>query len=391
MFKKLIINYIPEIKAFITGRKIPGLVSINLTENCNQHCIYCEIGKGIASENVGKLMAKDVKWVIGQMDAHNIKRLALCGGEPFLFNDLFDLVSFAGERNIKCWITSNGMTVHNCSIEELSILRKYRSEVNISIDSFDEKIENYVRGTRNALPNALKSVEKLLYMKIPVTLLCAISRYNFNNLFEYVRAACDMGVNQVLFQPIISFSNYPDRKTIESKSRLNVAEDDLPVLLKELKRISNYEKRHGISTNVYRILPWIGAYIKHSNRQKKKWFFDEVLNRFYCRDIYELIEINYNGIIQPCGLAEGIINIRTNNEKDLIELWKKATEDIKSDLKNGKFRDYCNGCCHHFSRNMIASIMKYPLQNRVALFKMLILITERVFWKLLKNLRKVLK
>ena len=113
--------------------------------------------------------------------------------------------------------------------------------------------------------------------------------------------------------------------------------------------------------------------------------FNKIVEKFYCRELYAIIDISYDGGIQPCGLALATVNIRDNRQQGLIALWSQATSAIKDDLENGRYRDYCNGCCHHFSRNMLASIMKYPVKNRIALFNMLPLLSSRFMGRALKK------
>ncbi len=371
MSSKIKTSYIPEISSFLFGRSKPSMVTVNLTNRCNQKCIYCEIGKNIPSSTDGSLDFEDLQWIIDQMAIHKISKISLCGGEPFLFERIIDVVAYAGTKNIRCSITSNGMTAHQLNDNELKVLVDCKTEVNISIDSFDENIQSITRGIPFTLPNTLKSIHKLKENHIPVTILTAISKHNYFDLFNFFKDAYAKGIKQVLFQPIIYYSNYPDRPTIENKSKLNVSVDKLPVLMNELEKILKFEQKHDIKTNVYRILHWIQAYIQTAHRPNGSWFFRDVLNKFYCREIYAIIDISYDGGIQPCGLALAEINIHKNRQLGLLALWKKATKEIKSNMADDKYYDFCNGCCHHFSRNMLASIMKYPFRNRRALYKVL--------------------
>jgi len=378
MKSKIRTNYFPEFSAMLFGRTKPSMVTVNLTNKCNQRCVYCEIGKEISSTSKDELKVDDLKWIIDEMAKNKINRLSLCGGEPFLFEGILEVVNYANTKNIKCTITTNGMTVFKLSEVDLNVLKNCETLINISIDSFDENIETLTRGTSYALSNALKSIEKLHEKQILVTVLTAISKYNYHELSKFLIQAHKIGIKQVLFQPIIYFSNYPDRKTIDEKTQLNVKVENFDVLNLELKKILKFEKKHNINTNVYRILPWIEHYLKTAENKNGKWFFESVLRKFYCRDLYAIIDIAYDGGIQPCGLALAKINIHENRNLGLINLWSNATQGIKNELDNGKYRPICNGCCHHFSRNMLASIMKYPIKNRVAAVKMSKLLISRI-------------
>jgi len=386
MKSKIKTNYIPELSALMFGRMKPSMVTVNLTNRCNQKCIYCELGQGNLPQGKEALSFEDIIWVLDEMKKNKIRKISLCGGEPFLFKGIIDIVSYAGKKNIRCSITTNGMTAHMLNENELNILKECKTEINISIDSFQEDIQVFTRGTSAALSNALKSIQKLSEKRIPLTLLTVISKYNYQDLFKFFISAYENGIRQVLFQPIIYYSNYPERPAIDEKSQLNVGVKELDILMDQLRKILRFEKRHKITTNVYRIFPWIKYYLRTAADQNGNWFFNDVLAKFYCREIYAIIDINYDGGIQPCGLSPALISIFENRHLGLMELWKNATEKIKNDLRNDRYYNYCNGCCHHFSRNMLASLLKYPVKNRNALINMMPLLLSRIQSRILKRL-----
>jgi MoaA/NifB/PqqE/SkfB family radical SAM enzyme len=372
-------SYLPELSSVLFGRNGPAMVTVNLTNRCDQHCIYCEIGQGIELPKKDVLTVDDMKWIIDEMALNHIPKISLCGGEPFLFSGIIDIVRYAASRNVRCSITTNGMTVHQLRAEELAALQASRVEINVSIDSFDEKIQVLTRGRESALSNALKSISRLKEYKIPITILTAISKYNFLDLSGFVKQASEKGIRQVLFQPLIFTTNYPGQPPVSQKPLMNVAPDQLNILKAELIKILHYERNHPVKTNVYRILPWIEHYIRAAYGQNGHMFFNNVLKKFYCREVDAIIDISFDGGIQPCGLARAHVNIFDDREKGLVTIWKQATEGLKQQLEKEQFPDICNSCCHHFSRNMISSVMKYPFKNRAALMKMLPLFGNRLF------------
>jgi MoaA/NifB/PqqE/SkfB family radical SAM enzyme len=382
---KLKRNYFPEVLALLIKRNKPSMVSVNLTDACNQRCIYCEIGQNTTLNHDLKLNKDDLFWIIDQMASYNIKRLSMCGGEPFLFDGLPEVVEYAWSKGIRSNLTSNGMTIHSLDAKDLELLKVCKASVNISVDSFQDDIQTKTRGRKQALSNALKSIKTLQELGIPVTVLSAISKYNYHDLFNSFKTAYELGIQQILYQPIIYFSNYGDEKAIGDKALLNVCEEHIEVLNKELKLIYDFEKKHKISTNVYRILPWINAYITAATSPDDKFFYNDILNKFYCREAYAVIDISYNGGIQACGLSGTLINIKENKNKDLIDLWTEASRSLKQDLENDIFPEICNACCHKFSRNMFASALRYPVSNNKALRQLTGLIASRVYHETFKN------
>lgn len=389
MNSKLKNSYLPEISSLLFGRSIPCMVTVNLTDKCDQQCIYCEIGKNTPAANPRALRTEDLFWIIDQMAIHKISKIALCGGEPFLFDGFFDVIEYAMKKKIRISVTTNGMQVFKLNKTELNVLKESKTEINVSVDSFHESIQNFTRGATGALSNALRSIKILTENDIPVTILSAISKYNYSDISNIVLQAYELGIKQVLFQPIIYFSNYPDRPAIENKAQLNVGVEQIEDLMKELHKILMFERKHAIKTNVYRILPWIKSYLQVAHSRNGKWFFNDVLNEFYCREIYAIIDIACDGGIQPCGLALAKTNIFENRGLGLLELWSNATEKIKDDLSHKRYYNICNGCCHHFSRNMLASIMKFPFKNRVAIKNLLPFVFLRIQSRIINNLKGI--
>jgi MoaA/NifB/PqqE/SkfB family radical SAM enzyme len=362
------------------------MVTVNLTNRCDQRCIYCEIGQGIELRKKDVLSTEDLKWIIDQMSLNKIPKISLCGGEPFLFHGLFDVVAYTASRNVRCSITTNGMMAHKLSENELDVLKNTKTEINVSIDSFNEDIQSFTRGAATALSNSLKSVQRLHEKQIPVTVLTAISKYNYHDLSGFLNQACEKGIRQVLFQPLIYTTNYPGQKPIDQKYQLNVPAYQVDILMTELRKILKYERNHPVKTNVYRILPWIQHYLAVASAQNGHWFFHDVVKKFYCREIEAIIDISFDGGIQPCGLAPATIDIFENRNLGLIALWKQATAGLKQELENERYPAICNSCCHHFSRNMISSVMKYPVQNRAALMTIVPLIGSRFLTGLKKKI-----
>jgi MoaA/NifB/PqqE/SkfB family radical SAM enzyme len=389
MANKFRYNYLPEFKAFLYGRPKPSMVTVNLTDRCNQRCIYCEIGQGITSATCDILTREDLFRILDEMASHKIRRISLCGGEPFLFEGLMDVIGYASNHQIRCSITTNGMTVFKLKESDFEILRKNNTDINLSIDSFNEEIQTLTRGVASALPNALKSFHKLIENGIPVTVLTAISKHNYHEIFSFIVKAHQSGIKQVLFQPVIHYTNYPDRPAIDRKASLNVPPEQLDVLMQSLQDILRFERKHDIRTNVYRILPWIGPYLRAAAGQNGQWFFEDVLKAFYCREIYAAIDIAYDGGIQPCGLTRATVNIHDDHGKGLLALWEEATKKIRHDISYGIYYEYCNACCHKFSRNMFASLMKYPYKNRAALMQMIPFLLSRVESRARKKIFKL--
>ena len=106
-------QYINLLKSLYLNIPAPLSVSVNLTNKCNQHCIYCEIGQELVKTEKPLLVLDDLKWIIDEMNQLGIPTLSLGGGEPLLFKDIFEVIRYAHKFGIKSSIMTNGMLIRS--------------------------------------------------------------------------------------------------------------------------------------------------------------------------------------------------------------------------------------------------------------------------------------
>ncbi|HRT84812.1 MAG TPA: radical SAM protein [Bacteroidales bacterium] len=332
----------------------PVSVSVNLTNKCNQHCIYCEIGQGCAKSKKKLLALKDLKWIIDEMNFSRIPFLDLGGGEPLLFEDIFEVIQYAYKFGIKSSILTNGMLLPDLSSDKIKILKDCESFANVSIDSFSVKNEEYIRGAKDALSRSTKGVTILVKHHIPVNIMTVISAQNYKDLFDVVVNANSLGVNRVIFQPVIFISCFPEVEPINNKNKrsLNVSLDNLIDIEDQFRRILDFERNAHIKTNVDVLAKWLTDYIRfvHSYPMND-FFFKKVVNRFWCAPLYSTIAINYYGEISPCNMLKPAGSIKDRGDKSLLQLWNDSCATTRKMINMGHYPDECRSCVCAFDNN----------------------------------------
>ena len=152
---------------------------IEITSVCNEKCIYCYNEKEIKKVNYIKF--EHIKHLINQCNKDILEGIVLSGGEPLLHNEIDDILRYLNHEGINIAIISNGTLINK---EMAKLLSKYRPSIQLTIDGFNEDINDISRGIGtfkkqiDALNN-LKEVEfkgsisirtnlwsKILHMKI---------------------------------------------------------------------------------------------------------------------------------------------------------------------------------------------------------------------------------
>jgi len=161
------------------------------------------------------------------------------GGEPFIKKGFTDLLRFCRDNDILAGVTTNGALLNEKNVEALVSARPFN--LNISLDSTDPAIHDYVRGMNGLFDRIVRGMTLLRReqekqnISFPIIIKPTVMSLNFRQLPEIVRWATGIGATAVNFQPL-------GRWTPETWDELWIEEKDMaefePVIdrLIEMKR-----------------------------------------------------------------------------------------------------------------------------------------------------------
>ena len=139
-----------------TETDIKKNISIELTNNCNLHCVHCcvEAGekrkKDLSTEEIIDIFNKCISW--------NPKMITLSGGEPLLRKDFKELLVYLRSNyNGHIGVSTNGTLITNSNAD---LLVKYADQIDISIDGVDEETCSIVRG-KGVFENVIRNIKVL--------------------------------------------------------------------------------------------------------------------------------------------------------------------------------------------------------------------------------------
>jgi len=177
-------NGFPIIREFkFLLRKLPFYVIFYPTSRCNANCPHCfnyaRQGKG----DIKKELSLDEVDKISRKFGH-IKVLTITGGEPFLRDDLFEIVSTFHRNNGLQYVSfhTNGFLVDKVTDVVSRVLSKFsdlRVIVCISIDGVGE-IHDHFRGIEKSFKKALETIAKLKKLKSKYSNLHLVSSTIFS-------------------------------------------------------------------------------------------------------------------------------------------------------------------------------------------------------------------
>ena len=117
------------------------MLNLYLTNACNLRCTHCfmKSGKPLKDE----LPVMEWKRILSEFKKEGGQSVTFSGGEPLMNKDFDDILMHASTIGLNTTVLSNGILWDK---EQIKRLAPYMSEVQISIDGFDETSNAKIRG-----------------------------------------------------------------------------------------------------------------------------------------------------------------------------------------------------------------------------------------------------
>jgi len=178
----------------------------HLTERCNLSCSHCyqsgrrtdelsfaEI-RAVAADVSDMLEAWSEKYDIAFSPSFNIT-----GGEPFLRQDLFDILDHLGGRGFDLYLLTNGTLIDREKAAGLALTCV--KGVQVSIEG-PEEIHDRIRG-KGSFASSLRGISFLLDAGLTVTLNATLSNINADHFPAIVSRASSIGAQRLGFSRLV--------------------------------------------------------------------------------------------------------------------------------------------------------------------------------------------
>ena len=185
--------------------KKPTSCSLVVVNSCPLRCKMCHMWK--MPRDPHEVSIEEWKQFVLQvreiLDGN--RELVISGGEPLLKENVLDLVNFATQHGLKTIMPSNGYLIDEAMAEKIAA--SGLSEIFISLDSFDPKTHDLLRGRPGTFDRVMKAIEYLdRYIdksKTRINILSVISDINITDIVQQVHMIDrDPRLSGIYFQAI---------------------------------------------------------------------------------------------------------------------------------------------------------------------------------------------
>lgn len=162
-------------------------------------CRHCWIAPNFIGE--GSLNKKeDVKLkvllpAIDRAREIGLKHVKLTGGEPFIHDEILDLLYALKERNLGINIETNGTLIGEKQAK--AIKESGVKHVSVSVDGPNAELHEEMRGVKGSFKKALKGIECLKNEGMNIQIIMALWQGTKDKILDMARFAKDLGVNSL--------------------------------------------------------------------------------------------------------------------------------------------------------------------------------------------------
>ncbi len=208
--------YEQQFKNLPTDLTGPLFISWDITNRCNLQCAHCLNRSGDTNYHdfTKELNHQESLNLCHQIIEINPMSVCLCGGEPLLRNDFFEIVAALSGHIQNVNMVSNGYLITEEIADKINGVGI--KMVQISLDAVDEITHNHFRRNSEAYSKALCAIKHLCKFKgLLVAASFCPNRYNISKFNDYVEMLLDVGCKTIRVMPLLpmgrgldNFKNY---------------------------------------------------------------------------------------------------------------------------------------------------------------------------------------
>lgn len=192
---------------------------------CNCRCVMCDIWK--ANHDKRELSAAELSRHLDVFRRFNVHAVVLSGGEALMHANLWTLCQQLKTLPVKITLLSTGLLLRR----HAESVGRWCDEVIVSLDG-SRDVHNRIRNVPEAYEKLAAGIQALRTMApaVRVTGRCVLQKMNFFDLPNIIRAAQEIGLNQLSFLAVDVVStafNRAESWASERIAEISLAENEI--------------------------------------------------------------------------------------------------------------------------------------------------------------------
>lgn len=182
-------------------------VYLEPTRRCNFQCIHCYASSPSitkASKSIHEMGTKEYFQLIDELDKAGVMAICFTGGEPFIREDIFDILKYVDSKNMEIGILTNGSILNEDKIEKLKEINP--KFIRISFDSHKKEAFEKIRG-KGTYSSVLKNIRKMHEARLPVEINSILFK-GINDSYQDIKGLLSFLKNEGIPPENITFDEF---------------------------------------------------------------------------------------------------------------------------------------------------------------------------------------
>ncbi|MCM8774229.1 MAG: radical SAM protein [Candidatus Omnitrophica bacterium] len=281
----------------------PYWIYVSLSHKCTYKCQMCGVVKILKGY---ELQTKLIKKALNEINSWNWDCVVMfTGGEPFLREDIFELINYSVNRRLKTEVVSNGALINKEMASR--IINSGLQNIAISLDGAKESTHDLIR-ERGSFKKALDAITNLVMTKKrmntgpQISVWTTIMKENVQELFEIIDLVKELGVECLVYHPVIVAQD--DMQKTSPNAPFWISDGYIKILKEQIDKILDYQSKYGLVAFLHNPYLWLKYF--ESTLTKKDW---------KCNP-FVFLNIGPDGEVRSCGSSFG--NIREMSLDDCL-------------------------------------------------------------------------
>lgn len=299
----------------------PFVIAIELTMRCNLNCPFCYLTGREKKED--PLTIRDIEKILDGLESRKTV-LYLTGGEPFLRDDLPEIIALIKKKGFHCSISTNGLLI---SEEKTPWLKEFSPDhFMISLNGFESE-HDALASSGGAFKKVTGGIRYLVESgkagQISVNTI--LSSMNIERLADFLRMVKKLGVRNVSFQ-----HGMPTKEGSVNRLFGSIDPEMLNSAIKTVKKEARLLKMR------VRFIPELKP------GEVKEWYSKSYTRR--CLYPYFAARVDQAGGVYPCPrIFRPFASIK---EKSLSEIWRgNDYRNFRKKIRKTRLSPECLNCC----------------------------------------------
>lgn len=283
----------------------PRLISmeVEITSGCNERCIHCYIPNKKKDKHINLSYGAFCKLVDEFAEMGGLQ-IVLSGGEVFLHPDLFSMIEYCREKDLRISILSNLTKLREGDIERLKKVNL--ASIQTSLYSLNPENHDYITRIKGSCEKTKAAIEMLIKADIPVQISCPAMKANYKDYGEVIQYARQRGCK---VQTDLILMAQSDLNTENLSNRMSLEEAEYVI-----KDILRYDEDY---KNVL---------LNNNEAEDNEYIHSELfLNQPLCGAGSDDISITANGDVYPCAGWQKMV-VGNIHKQSLKDIWNNSEE-----------------------------------------------------------------